>query len=464
MIMRRLLYMMTLAAVLLAGCDKDTEPPHIPGDKPVEDVPGEVIPPSVPDVVEAAAMTFCYYDIPAEVDVASRRIDFNLEVWATDSPDLRNIPLAFELEEGYSLKGYGGSTASLTLKTDKSVSVAFVKDTTEVAFDIYVNRVIRKADTTDFHLQAGVNLAYWFQEGVPWTTEGLVQEVSAYGFDHVRIPFDSDTIFDTEGNIIRDHIDVLHRTIEECLDLGLNVILDMHWLTMEHSFYKEAAAKELSGNWKKLIPEFRDYPNDRVAYEILNEPFGPGWELMQRRIVHLIRHFEPERVLLLSPSGYNAAACADFYVHPGDPNVIMTFHYYEPMLASHRKAWGYTGPSHYPGYLFSDEEWETMTDAEREIAQWHRGIEYGYDYALNKMTAVMTSAARNGIRAHCGEFGMSKTNIREERVLWFRDIVDVFSQTGIAYTVWEAWGGDFGPGTISGSPDEEVIDILVSKP
>ena len=52
---------------------------------------------------------------------------------------------------------------------------------------------------------------------------------------------------------------------------------------------------------------------------------------------------------------------------------------------------------------------------------------------------------------------------REERLQWFRDVVKVFNELDIAYTTWENWGGDFGPGDWQSRPDEEVIDILMQR-
>ena len=143
--------------------------------------------------------------------------------------------------------------------------------------------------------------------------------------------------------------------------------------------------------------------------------------------------------------------------------LVMTFHYYQPMLASHKKLWEYTGPSHYPGLLFSDEEWDNMTDAQREQAQWHRDVVYDYDYVYDKMSAAAAMAKKNELRLHCGEFGYSKMNIREERVQWFKDVVKAFNECDIIYTVWENWVGDFGPGNWASEPDEEIIDILLCR-
>lgn len=494
MIMRRLLYMMTLAAVLMTGCDKDTEPPQTPGGTPPSEqlpneepeTPSEPDEPEEPenpedpvfsepedtDILDAVTTTFSFYEIEGTVDPDAKRIDFVFEIYGADAPDLKWLPITFALKDGWSVKanskeGYyvkSDTKIFMTLSAEDTSKVSFVRDQWMVEYSVCTKIIVKEAARTSFDFNSGINLAYWFQEGVPWTTEGLVQEVSAYGFDHVRIPFNSDTIFDAEGNIIRDHIDVLHRTIEECLDLGLNVILDMHWLRNGNRFYEEPAAQEIVNNWTKLIPEFEKYPVERVAYEILNEPHGNGWEAFQREMLHLMRLHEPERVLFISPQGYNADAVKKFNIHKGDPNLVITFHFYQPMLASHRKLWGYTGPSHYPGYLFSDEEWEAMTEDEKKIAEGHRNVSWDFDDIVTIMQDVAEAAALSGLRLHCGEFGYSKGNARDERLQWFSDVVKAFTMNKIAYTVWEAWGGDFGPGTISGSPDEDVIDILVRKP
>lgn len=460
--------LLIFACMLLSACDKEIggsgpslSEPAEDDERPIEDAGPEAEYLS-PYVVSSAVMTFCYYDIQGQIDTLDKRIDFNLDVYGTDTPDLRNISLTFVTRDGFSARNAEDGVVTMTLSAEKPSEITFIKDTVTVNYDIYVTRTIKTASVTEFDLHAGVNLSYWFQEEVPWPSDEVLEQIKNYGFDHVRLPVDTHCLFDQSGNIRQNIMTLVHHVIEKCLDLGLNVIYDMHWLEAGNLFYSEPAANELVNNWKKLMEELGGYPEDRLAYEILNEPYGPGWGLMQRRMLHLIRHFEPERVVFVSPDGgYGADPCAEFHLHGGDPNLIMTFHYYEPMLASHKKIWGYTGPSHYPGLLFSDEEWEAMTDAEKERAQWHRGAVYDYDYVHAKMEAVAAAAAKNGLKVHCGEFGMSKTNIREERLQWFRDIVRAFSSFDIPFTVWESWGGDFGPGTDWGTPDEETIGILL---
>lgn len=439
--------------MILSSCKKErpdkSEEPEIP----------EII-----EVIESATMTFSYYDIVGIIDAEEQRIDFNMDVYATDDLDLRYLTLTFGLKNDYTIQNLTNNVINnATLNVKKPTDVTFVKDTSVVVYQIYVNPTVKQAERTEFYMKAGVNLSYWFQEEHPWPQHKVLEEVKAYGFDHVRFPVDSFVIIDEEGNIKPQIMTMVHGVIEKCLDLGLNVIFDLHWLRNGNTFYKQKAAEELSNCWIKLMPELSKYSNEHLAYEVLNEPFGTGWDLMLRRMIHLIRHYEPERVIFVSPSGYSPEPCGNFYLPPGDPNLVMTFHYYEPMLASHRYQWGYTGPSHYPGLLFSEEEWNAMTDAEREIAQWHKNKVYDYEYTLHKFNIVKNSGQRNKCRIHCGEYGMSMHNIRSERLQWFRDIVRAFAEYDIPHTVWENWGGDFGPGSHHGAPDEEVINILLEK-
>lgn len=475
----RLTILFVCIAVFVPACDKNMgdDAPPITDTPPETDCPVEEDPPvddpSVEDgkpeedyqspyVVTSAVMTFSYYDILGVIDTLGRRIDFNMEVYGTDTPDLRNIPLTLATRDGFTAKSAKDGVVTMTLSTRKATKISFVKDTCTIDYDIYVTPVVKEAPAAEFDFHAGVNLSYWFQSDVPWPEELTLEQIKECGFDHVRLPVDTFCLFDDNGNIRPDVMAQIHHVIEKSLELGLNVIYDMHWLNAGNLFYQEPAAKELVNNWKKLMKELNIYPNDRLAYEVLNEPYGPGWGLMQRRMLHMIRHYEPGRVVFVSPdNGFDVDSCAEFYLHKGDPNLVMTFHYYQPMLASHRKLWGYTGPSHYPGLLFSDEEWDNMTDAQREQAQWHRDVVYDYDFVYGKMKAAADMAEKNGLRLHCGEFGYSKTNIREERLQWFKDIVKAFNECGLAYTVWENWGGDFGPGDWKSEPDEEVIDILL---
>lgn len=454
--------LMVLTAAVIYACER-----QMPiEDTTVEDTFGgeEEEEPINADVISSAVLTFAYYDVVGEVDVENRRVDFDMEVYGTDPVNLRYLPVTFTLKDGFVTQGTEYEYIRLILTPeDQPAKVTFSNGDATVEYEVYLDLEVKEVPRTSFQFKRGVNLSYWFQEYIPWYDESTIEEISYYGFDHVRIPFDTKTLFESDGSVIRTHMDELHNVVQKCISVGLNVILDMHWLNAGNLFYDKSAADELVNNWQNLIDEFSEYPVERVAYEVLNEPHGYGWESMQRNMLHLIRHYEPSRVVFISPQGYNAASAAAFSVHAGDPNLVVTFHYYEPMLASHKKLWGYTGPSHYPGYLFSDEEWEAMSDAEKAIAEGHIGKVYDYDYTYSKFKAVADNANLLGLKIHCGEFGYSTKNIREERLQWFRDIVMAFHECDIAYTLWENWGGDFGAGDWAGEPDEEIIDILLQR-
>ena len=428
---------------------------------------GENPEPEVPvnaDVIESAVLTFAYYDMIGDIDVESRRVDFYMETYGDDAPNLRYVPVVFTTKDGYKVKGTDREFIRLILTPeDQPARVTFEKDGVQVDYEVYLDLQYKEVPPTPFEFHRGVNLSYWFQDAIPWHDDQTIEEISYYGFDHVRIPFDSQIMFNKDGSVIRANMDLLHYVVRKCMEKGLNVILDMHWLVNGNLFYEEPAAVELVNNWNKLIKEFSKYPVDRVAYEILNEPHGYGWLGMQRNMLHMIRHYEPSRVIFISPQGFHPDSAVDFDIHEGDPNLVVTFHYYDPMLASHKLLWKYTGPSHYPGYLFSDEEWEAMSDANKAIAEGHRGVYYDYNHAYSTFKAVVDNQNLKHLRLHCGEFGYSHRNDREERLQWFRDVVKVFNELDIAYTTWENWGGDFGPGDWQSRPDEEVIDILMQR-
>ena len=458
------------ALLFLCACEPENPVTPPPGDEEqVPDSPQEKPEPEPPvekpsEPFSSAVLNFCYYDVEGVIDHESRRVDFELEVYGTDTPNLTNQSLIFDLKEGFAVRNVEGNVVNITLSVKKPVKITFLEGENALEYEIYVNHIVKESSVTEFEFKAGVNLSYWFQTDIPWPDDITLEQIMDCGFDHVRLPVDSSCLFDEKGNIRQDIMNQVHHVIKKSLDLGLNVIFDMHWLVAGNMFYQEDAAQELVNNWKKLMNELKAYPNDRLAYEVLNEPYGPGWGLMQRRMLHLIRHYEPGRVIFVSPDkGDNVDSCAEFYLHGGDPNLVMTFHYYQPMLASHKKLWEYTGPSHYPGLLFSDEEWDNMTDAQREQAQWHRDVVYDYDYVYDKMSAAAAMAKKNELRLQCGEFGFSKMNIREERVQWFKDVVKAFNECDIIYTVWENWVGDFGPGNWASEPDEEIIDILLCR-
>ena len=113
-----------------------------------------------------------------------------------------------------------------------------------------------------------------------------------------------------------------------------------------------------------------------------------------------------------------------------DPNAVVSFHYYLPMLLSHYKmlAWvGYQGAVQYPGVVIP-----TQSDADKypQYASFHKTT-YNADRIMGEMSNAASDGRNAGLAVHCGEFGCSKNVAEAMRLAWFTDMVAAMEANNI---------------------------------
>ena len=339
-----------------------------------------------------------------------------------------------------------------------------------------------------FEIQRGVNIAHWLSQSqargeqrANFFTETDVRQIAEWGFDHVRIPIDEEQMFLEDGTKDEEAFRLLHQALDLCAKYKLRAIVDLHILRSHHFnasvkplFTEEAAQEAFYECWRKLSGELKGYSTSMVAYELMNEPVAndpEDWNKIVRKCHSVIRELEKKRVIVIGSNRWQSFdTAAQLSLPEGDPNIILSFHYYSPMLLTHyRASWTeyrkYSGPVHYPGSCVTEEEMAGLP--EEEQAAFGRWTKQSYDKERFKAEfgQVVEVAARYGIPVYCGEYGcLSPAANDEARYAWLTQTNEVFDELGIARAVWCYREGDGGFGILSGSstePDQKMLTALV---
>ena len=339
-----------------------------------------------------------------------------------------------------------------------------------------------------FEICKGVNIAHWLSQSftrgearAAYFTEADVKRIADWGFDHVRIPIDEAQMFDRDGNKDEEAFALLHQALDLCGKYGLRAIGDLHILrshnfitTSNPLFTEEAAQEAFYECWRKLSGELKDYSTAWVAYELMNEPVAndpEDWNKIATRCYQVIRELEKDRVIVIGSNRWQSFdTAAQLALPEGDPNIILSFHYYSPMLLTHYQAsWTeyrkYSGPVHYPGPCVTEEEMAGLPEAEQ--AAFGRWTKQSYDKARFKaeFSKVVEVAARYGIPVYCGEYGCLSPEVNDEaRYAWLTQTNEVFDELGIARAVWCYREGKGGFGILSApstEPDRKMLDALI---
>ena len=319
-----------------------------------------------------------------------------------------------------------------------------------------------------FSITCGTNISHWLSQSDKRGSERKeyfrsddVKRIADLGLDHIRIPIDEVQMFSDDGKIDNEGFDLLNTALYWCKREKVRVIVDLH--IMRSHYFNDSETPRLfcdpyeeqrfSSVWSAISSQISEWSEDMVAYELLNEPVArdpQDWNRVSHSALNELRKREPKRKIILGSNWFSWVDSFDELLVPDDPNVILTFHYYKPMLLTHyRASWweggifaNYDGPVHYPGKTIPDQIVQTFS---RELKEKALQLNKFYDrnVIVTDLSKPLEVCKRTGAQLYCGEFGCIRLAPQKDAQRWYRDVVSVFREKSIAYSNWD-YRGMFG--------------------
>ncbi|MDY7098082.1 MAG: glycoside hydrolase family 5 protein [Pseudomonadota bacterium] len=284
---------------------------------------------------------------------------------------------------------------------------------------------------SDFQMKRCVNMGNALEapNGAPWGrlySKEDYQRIAAAGFDTVRIPVRwSDYTGPAPAYRVHpDFAEVVDNNIKWALTSGLNVVLNIHHFEeiMKNPAEQKARYRAL---WDQISLRYSKLP-DNVWFETLNEPNGglKGAEMrqLQSMALQIIRGDNPDRIVILGGEEWSGINSLATNLSTDDPNVVYTFHYYDPFSFTHQKAtWlGENMPKGTRGWGSKDDKAEL-------------------EQAVGKATAFRDAVKRP---VFLGEFGVNAPVDNDERVEWAAAVKTAMEAADIPWCLW-AYGNTF---------------------
>lgn len=324
-------------------------------------------------------------------------------------------------------------------------------------------------------------------------------KIKEMGFDFIRLSVNPAILLRSEGADREDLLATLEQGVDYYRSAGLKVLFNLQFWTPDEVWNWESvlnpngaqfeAYREVVRQSAKLLLK---YPQGDVALEPMNEPNSTncndpvtGWLAKQRTLIADIRAIDRRLPVLLSGcigqlDGLLTLNARN--VDMTDPNLIYSFHFYEPFFFTHQ-----TSALHYPNintvrYPANTSTLETSLtgalntidragnppekkDAERAVARKEFAKYYTAmpDRSLiqQRFAKVTQWARQYGIpsdRIILGEFAAlnwsstDSDDFRRSRVAWDRDVRKEAEAAGFAWTFWA-------------SPlKDDIVDALDLKP
>jgi endoglucanase len=324
----------------------------------------------------------------------------------------------------------------------------------------------------NFRIKRGTNLSHWLsqseergEERRQHIQEDDFERLEQLGFDFVRIPIDEVQFWDEDGNKLPEAWDLLTNALQLAAKHHLRAIVDLHIIRSHYFnavneggssantlFTSDEAQQGLINMWYQLSDVLKGFSNDSVAYEFMNEPVADDheqWNQLVAKVHKALREREPQRTLVVGSNRWQGYETMKYLKVPeGDKNIVLSFHYYNPMLLTHYGAWWtplgkYTGKVNYPGVLVSKEDYEAAPDSLKPMLEPFTTQEWNVDKIREDFKDAIEVAKRYGLQLFCGEWGVYEPVDRELAYRWTKDMLSVFDEFNIAWTTW-CYDADFG--------------------
>jgi endoglucanase len=209
------------------------------------------------------------------------------------------------------------------------------------------------------------------------------------------------------------------QVVGEARAAGLNVILNSHHFEALHKDPSDANIARLAAMWQQIAAEFADQPEAHLWFEIENEPHDKFNDSNLQKVLSPalaeIRRTNPTRAVIIGGEFWSGINSLKTLKLPDDPNIVPTFHYYDPFDFTHQGA-TWVDPSPPMGRVFGNEN---------DVAALVQDVKKVRDYI--KLT---------GKTPFMGEFGANEKIPVEERVAYQRTVRIAFDNVGIGMCAW----------------------------
>ena len=344
----------------------------------------------------------------------------------------------------------------------------------------------------DFRIKRGTNLSHWLSQSeergearAKHIQEDDFERLEQLGFDFVRIPIDEVQFWDEEGNKLPEAWDLLTNALDLAGKHHLRAIVDLHIIRSHYFnavneggadantlFTSEKSQQDLINMWYQLSDALKGYSNDSVAYEFMNEPVAEDHEQWNQLIVKVhkaLREREPQRTLVIGSNMWQSYETMKYLKVPeGDKNIVLSFHYYNPMILTHYGAWWtpigkYTGRVNYPGILVSKEDYEAAPDSVKKDLEPYLTQVWDVNKIREDFKDAIAVAKKYNLQLFCGEWGVYEPVDRELAYKWTKDMLSVFNEFNIAWTTW-CYDADFGfwDQQKNDYKDKPLVDLLTA--
>ena len=337
------------------------------------------------------------------------------------------------------------------------------------------------------HLRHGINTSDWFSQSPndysvqrlrTFTTADDILLIRRLGFDHIRLSVDAEPLLAWQQNRPNGlaFMGELDAIVKVALDQKLAVVIDLH----PESRYKQTllqgteSVQRFATLWQSIAGHFAPLDPELVFFEIMNEPEQQDayrWQGIETFVAERIRGVAPNNTIIAAGAKWSGLDDLMLMEPLAVPNVIYTFHDYEPFAFTHQGA-TWTDPAVQPlrdvPYPSTPETVAKNLQQESTLSgQWFVE-QYGLArWDAQRVDDSLSFAERWSQMHHApvyvGEFGVHRPYADSAaRARWLKDMRVAMEKHRLGWAMWD-YQDNFGAVTKKDGKtivDKSVIDAL----
>jgi endoglucanase len=260
--------------------------------------------------------------------------------------------------------------------------------------------------------------------------------VAEWGFDFVRLPMSYHCWSDPNDwlTLREPELKQLDQAVEFGRKHGVHVNLNLHRAPgycvnppkEPLDLWKDEKALEVCAfHWAHFARRYKGIANDRLSFDLLNEPANIPAETYARvvkRLVASIRGEDPERLIIADGLRWGREPVNEL----AGLGIAQSTRGYEPMQISHYRA----------SWIQGSDKWPEPT--------WplKRGDKAPVDKDTLRRDCILPwkQLQQKGVGVHVGEWGAFNRTPHKVVLAWMRDCLELWREAGWGWSLWELRG------------------------
>ena len=241
--------------------------------------------------------------------------------------------------------------------------------------------------------------------------------IAAKGFTAIRLPvrFSSHAMTAAPYTIDPAFMARVRHVTDTALASGLSVIVDMHHY-LELFDDPAGNAARFAEMWRQIGTAFRDEPSS-VYFELINEPntnlTAANLLAVQGPALAAVRASNPTRPVVIDGPDWASFDSMTTTSYPADPNIVPTFHYYDPQNFGFDTAPWMNPPT------------RTTFGTAQDIADLRTMV-----------TRIQAFIASTGRVPFAGEYGAHESKPNDQRAIYYNLVSSAFASAGVQSCAW----------------------------